>query len=83
MVTSDAGAARDLLLGAVAADPDLLWARLELAGWYGERGLFEEAHGLLDEADGVFLILCKNWKSISAFYARLREAEFFGSNQRR
>jgi transglutaminase-like putative cysteine protease len=52
MVTSDAGAARDLLLGAVAADPDLLWARLELAGWYGERGLFEEAHGLLGEADG-------------------------------
>jgi len=52
MVTSDAGAARDLLLGVVAADPDLLWARLELAGWYGERGLFEEAHELLGEADG-------------------------------
>ena len=52
MVTSDAGTARDLLLGAVAADPTLLWARLELAGWYGERRLFEEAHGLLGEANG-------------------------------
>ncbi len=51
MVTSEAGASRDLLLGAVAADPNLLWARLELAGWYGERGLFEEAHGLLGEAN--------------------------------
>ena len=51
MVTTEAGAARDLLLEAVAADPDLLWARLELAGWYGERGLYEEAYRLLGEAD--------------------------------
>ena len=49
-VTSEPGAARDLIADALAADPDLLWARLELAGWYGERGLFEEAHQLLDEA---------------------------------
>jgi len=52
MVTSEAGVTRDLLLGAVAADPGLLWARLELAGWYGERTLFEEAHGLLGDANG-------------------------------
>jgi transglutaminase-like putative cysteine protease len=51
MVTSEAGAVRDLLLGAVAADPNLLWARLELAGWYGERSLFEEAHAVLGEAN--------------------------------
>ena len=49
-VTSESGVARDLIADAVAADPDLLWARLELAGWYGERGLYEEAHRLLNEA---------------------------------
>jgi len=49
-VTSERGVARDLVADAVTGDPDLLWARLELAGWYGERGLFEEAHELLAEA---------------------------------
>jgi transglutaminase-like putative cysteine protease len=51
IVTSEPGASRDLLSGAVEADPDLLWARLELAGWYGERGLYEQAHRLLLESD--------------------------------
>ena len=48
-VTSERGVARDLIADALAADPSLLWARLELAGWYGERGLYEEAHQLLEE----------------------------------
>jgi len=50
-VTSERGVARDLIADALAADPSLLWARLELAGWYGERGLYEEAHQLLEEVD--------------------------------
>ncbi len=50
LVTTEPGAARDLLAEALQEDPDLLWARLELAAWYGERGLYEEAHKLLSEA---------------------------------
>ncbi len=51
LVTTEPGVARDLLSEALKEDPDLLWARLELAAWYGERGLFEQAHGLLAEVD--------------------------------
>jgi len=50
LVTTEPGAARDLLAEALAEDPDLLWARLELAAWYGERTLYEQAHDLLAEA---------------------------------
>ncbi len=53
LVTTEAGAARDLLAEALAEDPDLLWARLELAAWYGERTLYEQAHRLLAEAGGA------------------------------
>jgi Tfp pilus assembly protein PilF len=51
LVTTEPGAARDLLAEALAEDPDLLWARLELAAWYGERSLYEQAHDLLEAAD--------------------------------
>ena len=50
LVTTEPGAARDLLAEALAEDPDLLWARLELAAWFGERTLYEQAHDLLAEA---------------------------------
>jgi transglutaminase-like putative cysteine protease len=40
-------AARELLEGAIDADPDLHWARIELARWYGERGLHALADGVL------------------------------------
>ncbi|MCU0233106.1 MAG: DUF3857 and transglutaminase domain-containing protein [Thermoanaerobaculales bacterium] len=48
LATTEAAAARELLAAAVEADPELLWARLELARWYGERGLFDEARALLE-----------------------------------
>jgi Tfp pilus assembly protein PilF len=51
ILTTEAGQARELLAQAVEADKDLLWARLELAGWYGERGLYEEASELLAVGD--------------------------------
>jgi Tfp pilus assembly protein PilF len=51
LVTTEPGAARDLLSEALNEDPDLLWARLELATWFGERGLYEQAHNLLAEVD--------------------------------
>ena len=51
LVTTEPGSARDLLAEALAEDPSLLWARLELAAWYGERTLYEQAHELLAEAD--------------------------------
>ncbi len=47
LVTSEQGAARELLADAIAADESLVWARLELAGWYGGLGLFDEAQALL------------------------------------
>jgi tetratricopeptide (TPR) repeat protein len=51
LVTSEPGAARDLLEEALNADPDLVWARLELAEWYGARGLYEQARALILEAE--------------------------------
>ncbi len=45
--TTEPGLARELLVDAIAAEPDLVWARLELAGWLGERGLYDEALGVL------------------------------------
>ena len=47
LVTSEQAAARELLAEAIALDESLVWARLELAGWYGGRGLYEEAQTLL------------------------------------
>jgi len=51
-LTTEPRVAHELLAEAVEADPDLLWARLELAGWYGDRGLYEEAQDLLAAAEG-------------------------------
>jgi tetratricopeptide (TPR) repeat protein len=45
--TTEPGLSRELLADAIAAEPDLVWARLELAGWLGQRGLFAEAYGVL------------------------------------
>jgi tetratricopeptide (TPR) repeat protein len=45
--TTEPGLARELLADAISAEPDLVWARLELAGWLGERGLYAEASGVL------------------------------------
>ncbi len=45
LLTTEPAAARELLEGAIDADPDLQWARIELARWYGERGL----HALADD----------------------------------
>ena len=45
--TTEPGLARELLADAIAAEPDLVWARLELAAWLGERGLFDQAHDVL------------------------------------
>jgi Tfp pilus assembly protein PilF len=50
LVTTEPGTARDLLSEALEEDPDLLWARLELAAWYGERTLYEQAQDLLVKA---------------------------------
>jgi hypothetical protein len=52
LATTEPGVARDLLAEALVEDPDLLWARLELAAWYGERLLYEQAHRLLEGAEG-------------------------------
>ncbi len=45
--TTEPGLARELLADAISAEPDLVWARLELAGWLGQRDLFAEAYGVL------------------------------------
>jgi hypothetical protein len=47
LLTTEPSAARELLEGAIDADPDLHWARIELARWYGERGLHALADGVL------------------------------------
>ncbi len=48
VVTTEATAQRVLLEEAVAADPDLVWARLELARWLHQRGLVTSAHEVLE-----------------------------------
>ncbi|MGD8439167.1 MAG: DUF3857 domain-containing protein, partial [Holophagae bacterium] len=48
LLTSEPTAAYRLLRDALAADPDLTWARLELASWYGDRGLYDEAATVLE-----------------------------------
>jgi tetratricopeptide (TPR) repeat protein len=49
-LTSEPVVARELLADAVAADPELHWARIELARWYHRRGLHEEAAEVLNPA---------------------------------
>ena len=48
LVTSDQTLVYELLRDAVEADPDLVWARIELASWHAERGLFAEAAAVLE-----------------------------------
>ncbi len=52
LMTTDPTVGHELLRDAVAADPELTWARLELAAWYGERGLYDEAAAVLEPALG-------------------------------
>jgi transglutaminase-like putative cysteine protease len=51
LVTTEAGAERELLEEAVAADPELHWARIELADWYHRRELYRQAVELLRPAE--------------------------------
>jgi hypothetical protein len=48
LVSSEPSVERQLLEEALAADPELVTARIELASWYARRGLAERAHELLD-----------------------------------
>ena len=47
-ITSDQTVAFELLRDAIAADPSLVLARVELASWYADRGLFDEAAAVLE-----------------------------------
>jgi hypothetical protein len=49
-LTSEAAAARELLADALAADPELHVARIELARWYRQRELYEDAARVLAPA---------------------------------
>ncbi len=53
MLPAEPGAKRELLEGAVSYDPDLHWARIELARWYQARGLYQEAADILAVAESV------------------------------
>lgn len=48
LLTVDQELVHELLRDAVEAEPDLAWARIELAAWYAERGLFDEAATVLE-----------------------------------
>jgi transglutaminase-like putative cysteine protease len=48
LISTDQQRVHELLRDAVAADPGLTWARLELASWYADRGLFDEARTVLE-----------------------------------
>ena len=50
---AEPGAKRELLEDAVSHDPDLHWARIELARWYQVRGLYQEAADILAVAEEV------------------------------
>jgi len=52
LLTTDGAAIHELLRDAIAAEPDLGWARLELTAWYAERGLYDEAAGVLEPMIG-------------------------------
>ena len=47
LLTTEPTLVHRLLRDALAADPDLTWARLELAAWYGDRALYDEAATVL------------------------------------
>ena len=48
LLTSDQALVHELLRDAIEAEPNLTWARIELAAWYADRGLFDEAAAVLD-----------------------------------
>lgn len=50
LLTTDQAAIHELLRDAIRAEPNLRWARLELAAWYAERGLYDEAAEVLEPA---------------------------------
>jgi len=47
-ITSDQTVGFELLRDAIEADPSLVFARIELAAWYADRGLFDEAAAILE-----------------------------------
>ncbi len=47
-ITSDQTVGFELLRDAIEADPSLVIARIELAAWYADRGLFDEASAILE-----------------------------------
>jgi transglutaminase-like putative cysteine protease len=48
LMTTDQELVYELLRQAVDAEPGMTWARMELAAWFAERGLFEEASTVLE-----------------------------------
>ncbi len=50
LLTSEQSGVFELLRDAIEAEPDLTWARIELAAWYADRGLYEEAAAVLAPA---------------------------------
>jgi len=50
ILTTDEKDVFELLRDAIKAAPDLNWARIELASWYADRGLFDEAAAVLSPA---------------------------------
>ncbi len=50
ILTSEQTVIFELLRDAIKAAPDLNWARIELASWYADRGLFDEASAVLSPA---------------------------------
>jgi len=48
LMTTDQDLSYELLRDAVAAEPEMSWTRMELATWYAERGLFDEASAVLE-----------------------------------
>lgn len=50
LLTTEQSDVFELLRDAIEAEPDLTWARIELAAWYADRGLYDEAAATLAPA---------------------------------
>lgn len=48
LMTTDEKLAYELLRDAIRNEPEMVWVRLELAAWYADRGLLDEASVVLD-----------------------------------
>ena len=48
LITRDQTLVHELLRDAIEASPRLAWARIELAAWYADRGLYDEASAILE-----------------------------------